>query len=194
LGSDIFTNLPELIHLHLSNNNLSTLNITLMPQLVKVSNSTDLIGNPWVCDCLMFNTIYFWCQNNSADLDLVCSSPANFKGQPWKIYENSGCDNENTDIASQVKDIASVNDTSHERVAKYRDQPVYHFSPGQEQVQLLRTNEHYFYISIVLLVTYLGLLAEAGILWWYSVRARIVRPSGPVQSDVETHSLASDTT
>jgi len=60
LGSDMFTDLPELIDLNLSHNSLSTLNITVMTQLVNVSRSADLIGNPWVCDCLMFNTIYSW--------------------------------------------------------------------------------------------------------------------------------------
>ena len=44
LGSDIFTALPELNHLNFSYNSLSTLNITVMPQLVKVSSSIDLNG------------------------------------------------------------------------------------------------------------------------------------------------------
>ena len=79
LGSHIFTALPKLIHLNLSHNNLSTLNTTVMTQLVNVSSSADLNGNPWVCDCLMFKTIYSWCRNNSVELELVCSSPPEFK-------------------------------------------------------------------------------------------------------------------
>jgi len=71
LQSDIFTALPELIHLNLSHNSLSTLDITVMTQLVKVSSSADLNGNQWMCDCLMFNTIYSWCRDNSLDLELV---------------------------------------------------------------------------------------------------------------------------
>jgi len=58
LGSDIFTDLPQLIHLDLSHNSLSTLDITVTTQLVKMSSSADLNCNPWVCDCLMFNIIY----------------------------------------------------------------------------------------------------------------------------------------
>jgi Leucine-rich repeat (LRR) protein len=193
LDSDIFTDLPERIHLNLSFNMLSTLNVTVMPLLVKVSNSTDLIGNPWVCDCLMFNTIYSWCRNKSMDLELVCSSPPKFKGQTWKIYENSDCDNDNTDIAFLVKDIATENDTSHERGAKYRERLVDDASPAQEQVQLAGTNNYFFYISIALLAAFLGLLAVAGTLWWYIVRPRILRRSGPVEGDPDTLPLSSNT-
>jgi hypothetical protein len=184
LGSDIFTDLPELIHLNLSYNSLSTLDITMMPQLVKVNRSIDLNGNPWVCDCLMLNTIYSWCRNNSVDLELVCASPAKFKGQQWNIYEHSGCDNDSTPFAYPVEVIASLNDTlPHEHVAKYIDQSVSHFSPGKESVQLVRANVSYFYISIVLMVALLGLLAGAGFLWWRRLRPRILRRYGPVHSD-----------
>jgi len=126
LQSDIFTALPELIHLNLSHNSLSTLDITVMTQLVKVSSSADLNGNPWVCDCLMFSTIYSWCRDNSVDLELVCSSPPEFNGKPWKIYEHSGCVNDNMRVADPVDGIATLNHTStHERVAKYKNR----FSP-----------------------------------------------------------------
>ena len=104
LGSDIFTDLPEPIHLNLSYNSLSTLNITVMPNLVKVSSSIDLNGNPWMCDCLMLNNVYFWCQNNSVDLDLVCSSPVKFKGHPWKIYDKVSCFDDDY-IAEEVEGI-----------------------------------------------------------------------------------------
>ena len=194
LGSDIFTALPELIHLNLSYNNFSTLNMTVVTQLIKVSNSTDLNGNPWVCDCLMFNTIYSWCRNSSVDLELVCSSPPEFKGQPWKIYEHSGCDNDNSDFAFQVENFTSLNYTfSHERVAKYIYQSVPHFSPRGDQVQIVRTNEHYIYISCALLVVFLCLLAGAGFLWWCRVRPRTLRRSYPAHGDAETHLLPSST-
>jgi len=194
LGSDIFTDLPKLTHLNLSYNSLSTLNITVMPQLVNVSSSIDLNGNPWVCDCLMFNNVYSWCQNNSEDLELVCSSPAKFKGQTWNIYELSGCDNDSTHSAYLVEVIASSNDTlPHENVAKYRDQSVPHFSPGKEPVQLARANVNYFYISIALIVALLGLLAGAGFLWWRRLHPRVLRSSGPVHSDAETRRLSSST-
>ena len=104
LQSNIFTALPELIDLNLSYNSLSTLNITVMPQLVKVSSSIDLNGNPWDCDCLMYYTIYFWCRNNSVDLELVCSSPAKYKGQPWTIYDEFGCFDDDY-IAEDVEGI-----------------------------------------------------------------------------------------
>jgi len=242
LGSDIFTALPELIHLNLSHNSLSTLNITVMTQLVKVSSCDDLNGNPWVCDCLMFNTIYSWCRNKSADLELVCSSPPDFKGKPWEIYEHSDCDNDNTGDADLVGVTASINHTSshervaisedksvpsssprlenytsphesvakhenklvlnsfprlenytsqHERVAKDEGQLVPYSSPRREQVQVVRTNEIYFYISIALLAVFLGLLAGAGFLWWRGVRPHTLRRSDPAHSSAETHLLFS---
>jgi hypothetical protein len=165
-----------------------------MSQLVKVSNSTDLYGNPWVCDCPLFNTTYSWCQNNSVDLELVCSNPPKFKGKTWKFYEYSGCDNDNTDFAYLVEDIVTLNDTlPHEPVDKYIDQSVPHFFPRPEHEQLVRTNESSFYIFIALLVLFLGLLAAAVIVWWYGVRPLRLRRSGPVHSDAETHPLSSNT-
>ena len=83
LQSDIFTGLPELTHLNVSHNSLSTLNMTVMTQLVNVSSSADLNGNPWVCDCLMFKTVYSWCRNNRVNLELVCSSPLEFEDTSW---------------------------------------------------------------------------------------------------------------
>ena len=70
LQSGIFTALPELTHLNLSYNSLSTLDMTVMPQLSKVSSSID---------CLRFITIYSLCRDYSLDLELVCASPPELK-------------------------------------------------------------------------------------------------------------------
>ena len=112
LQSDIFTALPELIRLNLSHKKLSTLDMTVMPQLDKVSSSVDLNANLWFCDCPMFNTIYYCCRNNSVDLDLVCSIPPEFKDTPWTIYEEFGYfdDDYITDIAEEVEGIVTNND------------------------------------------------------------------------------------
>jgi len=166
--------------------------MTVMTQLVNVSSSADLIGNPWVCDCLMFNTIYSWCRNNSVDLKLVCSSPPEFKGKPWEIYEHSDCDNDNTGDADPVQVIASINHTSPcEYVAKIEGQLVPHSSPRREQVKLVKTNENYFYISIALSVIFLGLVALAGFLWWCGVRPCTLRLSDPAKSGAESQRLFS---
>jgi hypothetical protein len=194
LQSEIFSALPKLTHLHLRYNNFSSLNTTVMPQLMNVSNSTDLNGNPWLCDCLMFNTVYSWCLNHSVYLELVCSSPPEFKGKPWNIYEYSGCVNDDTDSADIVEYIPTANYTlSNESVAKYQAQSVPHSSPVRKQVPLVRTNEHYLYISIALFVVLLGLLAGAGFLWWRRVRPHILRRSGPVHSDAEKQGLSCST-
>ena len=186
LGSDIFTVLPELIHLNLSHNSLSTLNMTVIPQLANVSSSADLNGNPWVCDCQL-NTTYSWCRNKSVDLELVCSNPPKFKGKPWNFCEHLACDNDNTDVAS-------LNYTSpHDNVAKYKVQSGPHFYPEREKLQLAGSNENYFYISIALLVLLLCLLTVSIFLWRRAVRPRKLWRSVPVHSDAETHPLSINT-
>ncbi|KDR22743.1 Vasorin [Zootermopsis nevadensis] len=91
LDSDIFTSSPKIIRLNLSYNGLRTLNIEMLPQLAKVIRTDDLSGNPWVCDCVMFNTTYSWCRNNGVDLNLTCSRPPKFKDQKWTVYDREGC-------------------------------------------------------------------------------------------------------
>jgi hypothetical protein len=107
LQSDIFTASPKLIHLNPQYNKLSTLNIRVMPQLANISNPMDLNGNPWVCDCVMFNTVHSWCRKNSVDLDLVCSSPLKCKGKLWKICYKADCDGSNIDV-DQVEEIRRI--------------------------------------------------------------------------------------
>ena len=112
LQSEFFTALPELIRLNLSYNSFSILDTTVMPQLSKVSSSIDLYGNPWVCDCLMFNTIYSWCRDNSVYLDLVCSSPPKFKDTSWTIYDKFDCFDGDyiADISEEVEGIVNNNE------------------------------------------------------------------------------------
>jgi hypothetical protein len=176
------------MRLNLGYNKLSTLDKTVMPQLAKVGSSVDLNGNPWVCDCLMFDTIYSWCRNNSLDLKLVCSSPPKFKGHSWTIFENLGCD---VEFADRVENITNVNYTlSPESVAKYLD----FFSPLRKQVPPVKTNLHYSYISIALIVVFPGLLAVAAIQCWCVMRSGKFRRSGPAHSDAKTHRLSSSNT
>ena len=118
IQSDILTILTELICLNLNYNKLSTLNMTLMKQLVNMSSSIDLNVNAWECDCFMFNTIYSWCRDNSVDMELVCSSPPEFKGQTWTIYDENGCfdDDYITDIAKEGQGILMNNDKFHPNI------------------------------------------------------------------------------
>ena len=147
-----------------------------------------------VCDCLMFNTAYCWYLNISVDLGLACSNHPKLKGKPWEIYEHSDCDNDKTGMADLVEGIVGINNTlSHERVAKYKDQSVIHSPPRREQVQLVRTDDNYFYISLALSVVLLGLKAGAVYLLWCGVRLCTLRRSGRVHSDAETHRLSSST-
>jgi Leucine-rich repeat (LRR) protein len=59
LDSGVFSAIPKPVSPNLSYKRLSTLNATVMPQLVEVSSANELNGNPWVCDVVMFNTVYF---------------------------------------------------------------------------------------------------------------------------------------
>lgn len=90
--------------------------------------------------------------------------------------------------------IANLNYTStHEGVAKYKDQLVPHSSSRPDHVQLVKTDKNYFYISIALFVLFLCLISVAFFLWCCGVRPRTLRRSGPVQSDAETHPLSIST-
>jgi uncharacterized protein YjbI with pentapeptide repeats len=89
--------LSDLTDLNLSFINFSTLTVHVTAQLAKIRNAVNLQGNPWVCDCLMYSTMYSWCANNSVDLSLVCSSPSRFKGKLWTVYQEEGCDDDDDD-------------------------------------------------------------------------------------------------
>jgi hypothetical protein len=123
LESGIFEVLPELMRLNLGYNKLSTLNQTVMPQLVKVSSSVELSGNPWLCDCLMFDKIYSWCHNNRVDLELVCLNPPKFKGKQWSNCNKAVCDDRNTDFTDNVNEkyINSVTSSSFEDQIQYQE-------------------------------------------------------------------------
>jgi hypothetical protein len=201
LDSDIFTASPKLIHLNLSFNKLSKLNVTMMPQLVKAISTVDLSGNPWVCDCVMFSTVYAWCRNTSVDLGLVCSSPPKFKDKPWTVYENAGCDDDDDDnddddegddihFADPVETIKTVAyKSSHTPVEKYRGQVMPDPLPSRIQEPNVPSDINYFYICIGLFVALLCLLTGAGFLW-YRLKSRTFRRTGPACSDAETCRLS----
>ena len=83
-----------------------------MTKLVKTSNTADINGNPWVCDCLMFNTILSWCRDTSADLELVCLIPPKFKVRARTVYDEVGSFTDDciTDIAEKMGGIVMNND------------------------------------------------------------------------------------
>jgi len=189
LQSDVFTALPELNHLILSHNNLSTLNTTVMTQLVNVSSSADLIGNPWVCDCFMFGTVYSWCRNNSVDLELVCSSPPELKDKSWSNYEKYGCDDYNTDFIDQGKEVKMIeNKLSFKAPESYVNPIASYLSETQTEVQETKYNFTPIIISGVLSVVLIVLVITVGVL---SYRLRLLRSprKGSVQTDSETYPL-----
>ena len=189
LQSDIFTALPDLNHLILSHNRLSILNMTVMTQLVKVSSSADLNGNPWVCDCLMFSTIYSWCRNNSVDLELVCSSPPDLKDKSWSNYEKYGCDDYNTDFIDQGKEVNMFENKLSFKAPENYENPVATYLPEtQIEVQEIDYNVIPIFISGFLSVVLLFLVITVGVL---SYRLKLL-PSlckGSAQTDLEAYPL-----
>jgi peroxidase len=198
LNSTVFVALPNLIHLNMSFNNFSTLTVSVTAQLAKVRNSVDLQGNPWVCDCLMYSTMYSWCANNSVDLSLVCSGPSRFEGKLWTIYEEEGCgdgdddddyddDGDHTDIEYQVENFTMINDNltsngSHENYNILRPS-----GPVPTQIQ---EENVYFYCYIGLSVLFLCVLTIAILLYRRRLTSRRLMRTGPANSDVEQYPLS----
>ena len=186
LQSDIFTALPELNHLILSHNSLSTLNITVMPQLVNVSSSADLNGNPWVCDCLMFSTVYSWCRNNSVDLELVCASPPELKDKSWSDCEKYDCNDYKSDFTDQGKEVNMIENKATENYVN----PVAFYLP-ETQIPFQETEYDItrIFISGVLFVVLIVLVTTVGVL---SYRLKLLRSlrKGPAQTDSETYPLS----
>ena len=207
LNSAVFVALTNLIHLNMSFNNFSTLTVSVTAQLAKVRNAIDLQGNPWVCDCLMYSTMYSWCTNNSVDLSLVCSGPSRFEGKLWTMYEEEGCDDDDdddgdgdgdgdgdhTDVEYQVENFTMINDNltsnrSHENYNILRPSgPV----PTQIQEENMQNYSVYFYCSIGLSVVFVCLLTVAILLYRRFLTSRRLMRTGPANSDVEQYPLAS---
>jgi hypothetical protein len=198
MNSDVFAALPNLIHLNLSFNNFSTLTVSVTTQLAKLRNAVDLQGNPWVCDCLMYSTMYSWCTNNSVDISLVCSSPSRFEGKLWTIYEEEGCDDDydyddhHTDVKYQVENFTMINDIlSNGSHANYNI--LWPSGPAATQIQKENTQNYgvYFYCFVVLSVPFLCLLTPVAILLCKRLlTSRQLMRRGPANSDVERHPLS----
>ena len=189
LHSEIFTALPKLKRLNLSHNSLSTLNITVMPRLIEVSSSVELYGNPWVCDCFMFSTVYSWCRNNSVRLELVCSSPPEFKEKSWSNCEADGCDDDyNTDIPGQAMMLKQkLPVTEHETLLN----PAASYAL-ETQIQV-QENEYIFtykLVSITMSATLCFLVIAVAILSYRLIRYPSTH-KGSAQSDSEACCLSS---
>ncbi|XP_069682997.1 phospholipase A2 inhibitor beta-like [Periplaneta americana] len=193
LNSDTFTNSPQLARLELSNNWLYTLNFNIVPQLTKVVSSENLIGNPWVCDCELFNTTYLWCRDNNIDLQLVCTSPPSFEGRFWSHYETVSCD-DNNDPEDYYSDhdfgVDVIDETSSrlKRLENIEIRTATAFFPSRYHKQDKLIEINYFYTSIVLSCLCCGLILTAGILW-YRLTSQPKTRTGPAKSPSETRTL-----
>jgi len=193
LQSHIFTDLPELIHLNLSYNRLSTLGITVMPQLANVSSSADLNGNPWVCDCQMFNTIYSWCHDNSVDLELVCSSPPEFKDKSWSNCEKYDCGDCNTDFIDLGKEVNMIeNKISFKASQNNGNLDPSYLSETYFQAQETESDITRKYICGVHFVVLLSLVIAGGILL-YLLKFSSSPRKGSAQTDSKACRLVKST-
>jgi hypothetical protein len=186
--SDIFTSSPKIIHLNLSYNRLSTLNIQMVPHLAQVIRSSELDGNPWVCDCVLFNTTYVWCRSNGVDLRLTCSSPPNFKGRLWNVYDTEGC-GDDFDIVDEFT-VAGDTLSSMRRQANYQVLQVSTNFSTQSREQFTAFTINYLHTSIagsalfcILLPTAIGVFC-----YWRSLTSK---RTGPALTDAETSGLQS---
>ena len=110
LDSEALSTSPNLIHLNLSYNKLSTLNKTVMSQLANVSTPADLKGNPWVCDCA-FYIIHSWCSSHGVELEIVCSSPPKCSDKLWTDCYKSGCEGNDVGV-DQVEEMVTIGYTT----------------------------------------------------------------------------------
>jgi hypothetical protein len=168
-----------------------------MPQLAKAISSVDLNGNPWVCDCVMFDTVYSWCRNNSVDLGLVCSSPPKFKDKPWTTYENAGCEEDDDDDAYTVFTDLVENMTIIFDKFSLRSHDNYAAQTVPDRItteipEQPRTSYNIFLYIYILLFVVVCLLTACGLC--YCFRSRKLRRTGPAQSDAEMCHLSSNNT
>ncbi|KDR13075.1 Leucine-rich repeat-containing protein 70 [Zootermopsis nevadensis] len=188
LDSDIFTSSPKIIRLNLSYNGLKTLNIEMMPQLAKVIRTGDLSGNPWLCDCLMFNTTYSWCHDNGVDLKLTCSSPPKFKGRKWTEYDREGCDE---NVFDEVDEFTVTGNglTPVEKHAKFENlQEAADILTSREEVTEFKSK--YFYTSLALFGLLIVLTAVAASMFCYLRRSRVSMRKGPALNNEEESHLS----
>jgi hypothetical protein len=180
-----------------------------MPQLTKAISSTDLSGNRWVCDCVMFDTVYSWCSNNSVNLGLVCSSPPKFEDKPWTIYENAGCDDDDDDDNDEDDDgggdvddntaftnqLEKIRMTDNKLISGaghkiYGNLVASGSFSTKNQDQKIESDFTFRYVSFTLSAILLSLLIVAMYLWC-RLKPRPSIRTGPAQCDSEASHLSS---
>jgi len=154
-----------------------------------MNSSIDLNGNPWVCDCLMCKTVYSLCHNNKVDLELVCSSPSEFKGKSWKNCEE-GCVDFNTEITDQMEEVIMMKEyklsiKAHETYVNSNES---YSCEKQFQGQNAEYGSTYVHISDVLPVTFFCLLI-VGVFLSRRLKLRLSRRKCSAESDSNDYFL-----
>ncbi|KAJ9580532.1 hypothetical protein L9F63_024298 [Diploptera punctata] len=199
LSVDLLGKLSNLTNLNLKNNLMNSLSVEVISQLVKISNmnSTDLEGNPWVCNCFMYNTTYQWCQKHLPDLNIFCSSPPSMKGRLWTAYQETGCEDD-SEIVDAVEIFKNPSDSSKsanikivpdvfrsiDRSSGVKSESIH----ARNAVKESGFSINYMHSSIILSIVCLCLMSTAGFLW-YRLTIRTNLRSGPSKCSSEKHSL-----
>jgi hypothetical protein len=96
----LFKSQKKLVELLLANNELTTLDISVLNPLVSI-NSLVLLGNPFNCNCQLRLTM-IWCGNRGLDTDATCEYSSMYRGYSWSVTNSSG-------ICSVIEKINKVN-------------------------------------------------------------------------------------
>ena len=187
LSTNLLDDLSSLIYLNLKNNWMNSLDVEVVKNLVNISESDDLEGNPWECDCLMLNTTYKWCQENYQKLNILCSSPPSLEGKFWTAYEEN-----EEDVCEDTIEVVDVFDkfsgSSRSANIKVFMNPVSVYERREIPTQQSGFVMNYMYSSIVLGTLCIILMSIAAFLW-YKVTSRNDLRSGPSKNASEKHSL-----
>ncbi|XP_023713515.1 SLIT and NTRK-like protein 4 isoform X1 [Cryptotermes secundus] len=83
----LFRSQIKLSQLLLANNELTTLDISVLRPLTSI-NLLALTGNPFNCNCQL-RLVIIWCGNRGLDTDATCEYPSKYRGYSWSVTNSS---------------------------------------------------------------------------------------------------------
>ena len=185
LDAGFLDEFPGLIRLDLRNNWMNSLNVEVVQKLDRITGSDELEGNPWVCDCMMFNTTYSWCRENFQNLSIRCSSPLALKGKPWTQYEENGCE-DGDEVAEVVEIFVKPSDLLKSQKMRALEAPVER--PSRVGMSLAGFEMSFIQTTIILAVMCLLAMSVAGVLWYKLTKRNNIR-DGPSMNSSEKRNL-----
>jgi len=110
LSVETFSNVSALEQLHLSENNLRTVDINMLRALPKLF-TLYLYGNPLQCDCQL-KEVWRWCEDRNittafGDWAPECDTPSEVKGMWWGVLDKGQC------LEGNIQYYGDYNNTSY---------------------------------------------------------------------------------